>query len=300
MPVALNCLSEEGRRALEQEGGPEPVLHKASDIEFVYNKLNLGEGKLYIMEKKIRKKKKLTKFTEIANSASYLKHYEKNRNFYMHLLNDVNNVIVDSSNIALHAITSDKKICDTSCVYIQLNSDITGGGGEEEEEDMDCMGDEDVAVAVADEGTNHVGNGVDDAGDGTDEVRCRVDHTEGDEASRRPREKLGKRLFAKMVKQRSVFKKNEENDLGGEENGNDENCDDENCDDENCDDENGDVENCDDDLIEEKITPEILLVSKNYLTNDAIFRQMSNMDHSPDDEDDASEGEETAEEEEEA
>ncbi|EUD67649.1 hypothetical protein C922_01834 [Plasmodium inui San Antonio 1] len=279
MPVALNCLSEEGRRALE-EGSPEPVLHKATDIEFVYNKLNLGEGKLYIMEKKIiwvstqneeEKKKKITNFAEIANSANYLKHYEKNRDFYMHLLNDVNNVIVDSSNIALHAITSDKKICDNSCVYIQLNSDIIGGG----EDDMDSMGNEDAAVA--EEGTNHVDSGVDDTGDGTDQFRCGVDHAEGEEAPQPPREKLGKRLFTKMSKHRSVFKKNEQDHLGGKE--------------------NSDEENADNEPIEEKITPEILLISKNYVTNDAIFRQLSNMDHSPDDEDD--EGEEEAAEEEE-
>ncbi|KJP86330.1 hypothetical protein AK88_04049 [Plasmodium fragile] len=286
MPVALNCLSEEGRRALEQ-GSPEPVLHKATDIEFVYNKLSLGQGKLYIMEKKIiwvstqneedeeeKKKKKITNFTELASSASYLKHYEKNRDFYMHLVNEVNNVTVDSSNISLHAITSDKKICDSSCVYIQLNSDIVEGG----EHDVDSVGDEDAAVAEEDR--EHVDSGADDAREDTDQVSCGVDHVEGDEVPQRPREKLGKRLFTKMSNEKNFFKKNEQNGLGGEE---------------DC-----DEENADDESIEEKITPEILLVSKNYLTNDAIFRQMSNMDHSPDDEDDdESEGEETLEEEEE-
>ncbi|ANQ10268.1 Uncharacterized protein PCOAH_00042490 [Plasmodium coatneyi] len=294
MPVALNCLSEEGRRALEQ-GGPEPVLHKVTDIEFVYNKLSLGEGKLYILEKKIiwvstqneeeKKKKKITNFSEIAssansacsaNSANYLKHYEKNRDFYMHLLNDVNDVTVDSSNITLHAITSDKKIWASSCVYIQLSSDIIGGG-EDDMESIDGMPDEDAAVAEED--TDHVGSGVEDAADDTDQVGCGVDHAEGEEAPQRPPEKLGKRLFTKMSKQESVFTKNEQNHLEGEE--------------------NHDEENADDESFEEKITPEILLVSKNYLTNDEIFRQLSNMDHSPDDEEDESEGEETEEEEEE-
>ncbi|SBT41191.1 conserved Plasmodium protein, unknown function [Plasmodium ovale wallikeri] len=132
MPISLNSLSEEDLHALE-EGGREPILYKGSELEFIYNKLSLGKGKLYIMEKRViwvvnkkeRKKEKVTNFNQLVTNSAYLNHYEKNRNFYLHLLNEVDNICVDSSNIALHAITSDKKICSDSCVYIQLNGDMS-------------------------------------------------------------------------------------------------------------------------------------------------------------------------------
>ncbi|ETW31159.1 hypothetical protein PFFCH_01407 [Plasmodium falciparum FCH/4] len=130
MPISLNSFKEEELISLEK-GDFEPVLYKGSDIEFIYNKLNLGEGKLYILEKRLlwinenANKRNVTNFKELCTNNIYLNHYEKNRNFYLHLLNEVNNISIDSSNIALHAITSDKKICDNSCVYIQLNTDIS-------------------------------------------------------------------------------------------------------------------------------------------------------------------------------
>ncbi|SBS86006.1 conserved Plasmodium protein, unknown function [Plasmodium ovale] len=132
MPISLNSLSEEDLHALE-EGGTEPILYKGSELEFIYNKLNLGKGKLYILEKRViwvvnkkeHKKEKVTSFNHLVTNSAYLNHYEKNRKFYLHLLNEVDNICVDSSNIALHAITSDKKICSDSCVYIQLNGDMS-------------------------------------------------------------------------------------------------------------------------------------------------------------------------------
>ncbi|SBT80075.1 conserved Plasmodium protein, unknown function [Plasmodium malariae] len=132
MAVSLNTLNEEDLKAMEN-GGADPVLYKGNDIEFVYNKLNLGGGKLFILEKKViwvrnkneYKKEKVTSFKELSTNKIYLKHYEKNKNFYLHLLNEVNSISIDSSNIALHAITSDKNICNSSCVYIQLNSDLS-------------------------------------------------------------------------------------------------------------------------------------------------------------------------------
>ncbi|CRG95061.1 conserved Plasmodium protein, unknown function [Plasmodium gallinaceum] len=129
MPISLNSINQEDLNELEKG---ETILYKGSQIEFIYNKLNLGEGKLYILEKRLiwineneSKKKKVTNFKELATNNIYMNHYEKNKEFYLHLLNDVNNITIDSSNIALHAISSDKKICDRSCVYIQLNTDMS-------------------------------------------------------------------------------------------------------------------------------------------------------------------------------
>ncbi|CRH01737.1 conserved Plasmodium protein, unknown function [Plasmodium relictum] len=130
MPISLNSVSQEDLKELEK-GEIEPVLYKGSQIEFIYNKLKLGEGKLYILEKRLiwlnenESKKKVTNFKELATNNIYMNHYEKNREFYLHLLNDVNSISIDSSNIALHAISSDKKICNDSCVYIQLNTFIS-------------------------------------------------------------------------------------------------------------------------------------------------------------------------------
>ncbi|KAI4836438.1 Voldacs domain-containing protein [Plasmodium brasilianum] len=144
MAVSLNTLNEEDLKAMEN-GGADPVLYKGNDIEFVYNKLNLGGGKLFILEKKViwvrnkneYKKEKVTSFKELSTNKIYLKHYEKNKNFYLHLLNDVNSISIDSSNIALHAITSDKNICNSSCVYIQLNSDLSSTFQNDKNDDDD-------------------------------------------------------------------------------------------------------------------------------------------------------------------
>ncbi|ETB62761.1 hypothetical protein YYC_00448 [Plasmodium yoelii 17X] len=141
MPISLNCVTEEDLNKLDEEGN-NPVLYKGDEIKFIYNKLNLGIGKLYILEKRIiwvpnkdenNKKEKITGFKDITTNNVYLNHYEKNKNFYMHILNELNNISIDSSIIALHAITSDKKIWDDPCVYIQLNTEIDNSDNDEDE-----------------------------------------------------------------------------------------------------------------------------------------------------------------------
>ncbi|GAW82230.1 hypothetical protein, conserved [Plasmodium gonderi] len=280
MPIGFNCLTEEGQQALE-DGKGGSVIHKDNEIEFIYNKLNLGMGKLYILEKKLiwvsneseqekeKKKKKITDFKEITTNPSYLKHYEKHHNFYMHLLNNVSNISVDSSDIALHAITSDKKICSNSCVYIQLNSDITGEG----ENEMNSIGDErEVGMVQEEESKYSVMN------NGIGEDPCKgVNNTRDENSSKSSPEKLGKRLLTKLVKKRNFVKKNNQN----------------------VDNESDHELNGEDMSYEEIITPEIILISKNHSNNEIIFRQLSNMENSEDEEDDDSDGVEGEEEEEE-
>ncbi|CAD2098696.1 hypothetical protein YYG_03080 [Plasmodium vinckei petteri] len=144
MPISLNCVTEDELNKLDG-GGVDPVLYKGDEIKFIYNKLNLGIGKLYILEKRIiwipnkdenNKKEKITDFKDITTNNIYLNHYEKNKSFYMHILNEVTNITIDSSSIALHAITSDKKIWDESCVYIQLNTEMDGTDMDEDEMDV--------------------------------------------------------------------------------------------------------------------------------------------------------------------
>ncbi|VWU52067.1 conserved protein, unknown function [Hepatocystis sp. ex Piliocolobus tephrosceles] len=132
MPIAFSSLTEEDLNVLER-GDEQGILYKSDEIEFTYNKLSLGKGKLYILEKKViwvanseekKKKEKITDFKNYSTNSIYLKHYEQNKNIYLKLLNDVDNICIDSVDIALHAITADRKVCNKSCVYIQLNSNL--------------------------------------------------------------------------------------------------------------------------------------------------------------------------------
>ncbi|KNG76057.1 hypothetical protein PFMG_02136 [Plasmodium falciparum IGH-CR14] len=91
MPISLNSFKEEELISLEK-GDFEPVLYKGRDFEFIYNKLNLGKGKLYILEKRLLW---------------------------------VNNIRFGSPIFPYGPNHLDKKICDNSCVYIQLNTDIS-------------------------------------------------------------------------------------------------------------------------------------------------------------------------------
>ncbi|CXJ01167.1 conserved Plasmodium protein, unknown function [Plasmodium berghei] len=141
MPISLNCVTEEYLNKLDG-GGIDPVLYKGDEIKFIYNKLNLGIGKLYILGKRIiwipnkdenNKKEKIIDFKDITTNNVYLNHYEKNKSFYIHILNELNSISIDSSTIALHAITSDKKIWDKPCVYIQLDTEIDDTDKDEDE-----------------------------------------------------------------------------------------------------------------------------------------------------------------------
>lgn len=131
MADSLDITSKKDIELLEKTQKDQISL-KAKEVEFTYNRLTLGKGTLYVgkhnfiwvKDSSKKKNKKHICFNDYTKSNIYLDHYEKYRNFFEHLLTKVQCITIDSSKIALHALSTEGGISGEACVYIQLNDQM--------------------------------------------------------------------------------------------------------------------------------------------------------------------------------